>query len=848
LAISSQTDPEISPRSTAVALVMMIAASGMDMDGKLAIAEALLQHAQFESLVADITAAFQSNAYFLDSLALYPELVTKIKGMAQELFNAYQAQFVDAAPLASLQALAAAETETKTFCDWLSDFLCMSPWNVDEPWTWFGTASLIDVWNPPFITISAKDSGLAAYANPAMVLFAAEGYDANGNYQNWGLVKRNSSAIDKTFNSGAAQTLLRLDDTWLTPETAHIEFNKYRLTFDSVRGSLVSLLNMGHVGFSVVGLVSSVSKARGEELNQMLIQRLLMDDSGVKSALSNCAHNRIAEWVDKGVYEFPLDLIEETLTVGSNADPKEISSALLNFLVGGGLVFVAETSFYCGIDVVATIVGSNIFGQFADMLGAAAAELTIKFSSPVGWAVVVAEAVNDTLPLAVSLLEPTLNTVAGYDLEWTGTKLTGAIRNDARPNGAGMPGNLLPRASFSYSQGSGTTVGFDASASVFDFVAGFEWDFGDGSPMGSGITTAHTYSAPGTKTVRLVVTDGNGNRGETTRQVDVMDGRPPRIQSLTCVADPANPLGVLIDFSVFDEDADLDRLEWYLDANAASPAKTMQLDVIWDTLNSSDTLLYPDDGIPIYAPVLVVYDAGGNKDARACQPISATKVGSHPLNDTGITLCGDAASNGLPCPVAGFPGQDAESGRDVTQDDDSDGHAGFSFTKLDANGNPLGASAASWSCVRDNVTGLIWEVKTDDGGLRDKDWTYSWYNPDAGTNGGSAGYPDYGNNCFNQARCDTDKFVADVNAQGLCGAGNWRLPDPRELMSIVSNDRYNPSIDTAYFPNTPSSWFWSSSPYARYSSYAWIANFYNGYVDYGTKDYDGHVRLVRGGQ
>ena len=49
--------------------------------------------------------------------------------------------------------------------------------------------------------------------------------------------------------------------------------------------------------------------------------------------------------------------------------------------------------------------------------------------------------------------------------------------------------------------------------------------------------------------------------------------------------------------------------------------------------------------------------------------------------------------NNLTCPVDGYPWQDAQDGRDKTHDDDSDGHAGFSFTKLDANGNALAASA-----------------------------------------------------------------------------------------------------------------------------------------------------------
>ena len=53
------------------------------------------------------------------------------------------------------------------------------------------------------------------------------------------------------------------------------------------------------------------------------------------------------------------------------------------------------------------------------------------------------------------------------------------------------------------------------------------------------------------------------------------------------------------------------------------------------------------------------------------------------LNDTGITACGDASNNNLDCPVNDYHGQDAEYGRDATHNDDSDGHAGFSFTKLD---------------------------------------------------------------------------------------------------------------------------------------------------------------------
>ena len=231
------------------------------------------------------------------------------------------------------------------------------------------------------------------------------------------------------------------------------------------------------------------------------------------------------------------------------------------------------------------------------------------------------------------------------------------------------------------------------------------------------------------------------------------------------------------------------------------------------------------------------------------------------LNDTGITQCSNLAQNNLPCPQAGFPSQDAEIGRDAQQTAGTltkigGGSAGFDFTKLDSGGNPLPAAAISWDCVYDNVTGLTWEIKTDDNGLRDKDWTYTWCNNNSSINGGSAGVCDTGSgvgsdNCLNNARCDTEKYAADVNAlnPALCGYTDWRMPTRRELHSIVDRSRENPpAIDAAYFPRTVNNWYWSASPYAPNAGSAWYVYFDNG-VDYPEVKGDGlAVRLVRGGQ
>ena len=163
----------------------------------------------------------------------------------------------------------------------------------------------------------------------------------------------------------------------------------------------------------------------------------------------------------------------------------------------------------------------------------------------------------------------------------------------------------------------------------------------------------------------------------------------------------------------------------------------------------------------------------------------------------------------------------------------------LALVALPVTGTPPVPSATP-VCVRDNVTGLIWEVKTDDGGLRDKDWTYTWYN-------GTTGTPDGTDNCNPNTRCDTDKFVADVNTAGLCGATDWRLPTRRELLSIVHLGAQNPAIDANYFPNTVGNWYWTSDVYAPNPAVAWIVDFGDGYTFAGYHGAD-RVRLVRRGQ
>jgi Protein of unknown function (DUF1566) len=191
------------------------------------------------------------------------------------------------------------------------------------------------------------------------------------------------------------------------------------------------------------------------------------------------------------------------------------------------------------------------------------------------------------------------------------------------------------------------------------------------------------------------------------------------------------------------------------------------------------------------------------------------------LNDTGMTLCYTDSQFATTCTAAvisdtgSHPRQDARLGRDANTSPGKigGGDAGFDFTKISNAGNALpanavlGPAANNWACSRDNVTGLVWEVKTSNPstpGLRDDANTYTWYNPNAASNGGDAGSTGNTTSCNgtlpSPASCNTQDYVAAVNAANLCGRSDWRLPSYKEAWSIFNAQIVGaPPFDSTYF-------------------------------------------------
>jgi hypothetical protein len=97
--------------------------------------------------------------------------------------------------------------------------------------------------------------------------------------------------------------------------------------------------------------------------------------------------------------------------------------------------------------------------------------------------------------------------------------------------------------------------------------------------------------------------------------------------------------------------------------------------------------------------------------------------------------------------------------------------------------------------ITDNITTLMWQKQ-------DTSLTYTW-----------------------------QQAITYCSGLSLGGLGGWRLPNVKELRSIVNVTTYNPAINSTYFPSTQSLYYWSSTYYAANSNVPWNVHFNNGKVN-----------------
>src|SRR5262249_26271131 len=92
----------------------------------------------------------------------------------------------------------------------------------------------------------------------------------------------------------------------------------------------------------------------------------------------------------------------------------------------------------------------------------------------------------------------------------------------------------------------------------------------------------------------------------------------------------------------------------------------------------------------------------------------------------------------------------------------------------------------------------------------------------------------------------TGAWIAAINASNLGGHNDWRVPNIKELQSIMDYSRRNPA--TSVPGSTAMVFYWSSTNSAGSSSGAWVVEGFSGFTFAGTKNESRYVRAVRGGR
>lgn len=119
-------------------------------------------------------------------------------------------------------------------------------------------------------------------------------------------------------------------------------------------------------------------------------------------------------------------------------------------------------------------------------------------------------------------------------------------------------------------------------------------------------------------------------------------------------------------------------------------------------------------------------------------------------------------------------------------------------------------------CVTDNLTGLMW-VRTPDITTR------TWANA-----------------------------LTYANGLSLCGYDDWRLPNRKELRSLINYGQANTAawlnLPAQGFSNVQAGSYWSSSTYANATTYTWGVYMFGGNVGAFNKTFTYYVWPVRSGQ
>jgi PKD repeat protein len=188
--------------------------------------------------------------------------------------------------------------------------------------------------------------------------------------------------------------------------------------------------------------------------------------------------------------------------------------------------------------------------------------------------------------------------------------------------------NVLPVASFLASPTSGEApleVSFDASASYDPdgAIVSHGWSFGDGE-NGSGASATHTYSAAGTYSAQLTVTDDDGVTDSTSRSIQVspVPNTPPTASFTASPTSGDVPVTVEFDASASsDPDGTVISYEWTFGDGESGSGVTA-------------THVYTNPGS--YTALLTVTDDDGSSDSESHSITVSSSVNIVNFPDPGL--------------------------------------------------------------------------------------------------------------------------------------------------------------------------------------------------------------------
>ncbi len=129
---------------------------------------------------------------------------------------------------------------------------------------------------------------------------------------------------------------------------------------------------------------------------------------------------------------------------------------------------------------------------------------------------------------------------------------------------------------------------------------------------------------------------------------------------------------------------------------------------------------------------------------------------------------------------------------------------------------PTGGSPVAWTAerfavlddllVQDKVTGLIWTKNSCPA-----EFPLNWQ--------------------------ESLAYIDEMNETAACGRSDWRMPNRRELRSLIDHSRRKPALPVGHpFEQVYLGWYWSSTTAAIAQPYAWYVHFAGGRMFYGNKD------------